>query len=212
MTKQQSQALPFKKKVSYFFSKTIWSLLLGVYVLALLGAWIYQDYIQVPPVLKVEMVDGERDSADSEAFEEFMAGEGYAPETQRVGVSKMIQVGPGPRDLQDNQALVLYCALATRQADVYFWNDPRTGNFLSDTDLIDLRTVLPQEVLQDNLDRLVFTGPLLDGGYPCGVYLESCPWIQENGFYEDCTVGISKNAEDPKLAVALLRYLLQKPE
>ena len=78
---------------------------------------------------------------------------------------------------------------------------------LSLVDLADLRTVLPMEVLEKCRDRLIYTGPILDGGYPCGIHLKDCPWISENGFYGDCAVGISKTAQDPGLVSEFIQYI-----
>ena len=207
MTRKQFKDLPFGKKIQYVVKKYAWEAVFAVYLICLLGTWIYLDYVQPQPVLSVEMIDGAKETPDSEAFEGFMEAEGLICNDESVKVSKMIQLGNEPGDISLNPNALLFCKANEGKTDLYFWNDDMVEASLSQFDLLDLRKVLTPEALLKLEDRLVYSAPLLRDGFPCGIRLVDCEWIQENGFYDSCVVGISRNVQDPELVRAFIEYI-----
>ena len=207
MTKKQFQALPFHKKAIYIVKKYAWEAIFAVYLCCLLGSWIYLDYVEPQPVLSVEMIDGSLAAPNAEAFESFMDAEGLACTDDSVKVSKTIQLGKEPGEISLNPNALLFCKANEGKTDLYFWDDDMVEASLSQFDLMDLRKVLTPEALLKLEDRLVYSAPLLRDGFPCGIRLDDCDWIRENGFYESCVVGISRNVQDPELVRAFLEYI-----
>ena len=207
MTKKQFQSLPFHKKAAYVVKKYAWEAIFAGYLFCLLGSWIYLDYVEPQPVLSVEMIDGSLAAPNAEAFEGFMDAEGLVCTDESVKVSKMIQLGNEPGEISLNPNALLFCKANEGKTDLYFWDDDMVEASLSQFDLLDLRKVLTPEILLKLEDRLVYSAPLLRDGFPCGIRLDDCEWIQKNGFYENCVVGISKNVQDPELVRAFLEYI-----
>ena len=200
--------MPFVGKVKYILKKYGWEAVFTVYLVCLLGSWIYLEYVEPKPILSIEMIDGARDSAQSEAFEGFMEQEGYVCTGDTVKIGKSIQIGNGPDDLKVSPNNLLFCKVNMYNTDLYFWDDQDIQYTLAGQDLMDLREILPEEVLKACEERLIYTGPILKGGYPCGIHLENCEWVAENGFYQDCAVGISRNVQNPQLVSDFIQYIL----
>ena len=208
MKKEQFRAMPLKKKIKYLTGKYTWHIIFDLFVISLLGSWFYLEYMVEQPLLRIEMIDASLDAPSSAAFETFMEQEGLGCDDQKVKVSKVIQLGDEPQDIKGDPERLIYCRTAACRTDLYFWNDPYTEEALAKYDLCDLRTVLPPEVLLACEDRLIYTAPLLQGGYPCAIHLKDCQWIEENGLYEDCAVGISRNAKDTDLVQSFIEYII----
>lgn len=208
MTKTQFKALSPGQKIKYILKRYGWEAVFAVYLVSLLGSWIYLDYVAEQPVLNVEMIDGNQNVSSGEAFAEFLSQEGYSSDFSQVKVSRAIQIGNEPGDLQIPPEPLLICKINTCKTDLYFWDDQYMEASLAAMDLIDLREVLPMDVLVACQDRLIYTAPILDGGFPCGIHLKDCPWVEEFGFYQDCAVGISRNVQNPELVTAFIEYII----
>ena len=88
MTGKEFKSMPLGRKLIYLFKKYAWEGIFIVYLVSLLGSWIYLDYIEPQPVLRVEMINGSPDSPDSEAFSAFMEEHTMACSDEIVRVSK----------------------------------------------------------------------------------------------------------------------------
>ena len=204
MPKKDFEALSAREKMKYLFHKYIWEGIFIVYLAALLGSWIYVDYVADQPVLNVEMINGARDGTGVAAFQNFMNEQGYPCSEKSVHLGNQIQTN----EIPVNPSSLIISKAQTGKTDVYFWNEYQIGYTLAKQDLLDLRDVLPPEVIQKCQDRLIYNKPLLRGGYPCAIRLENDSWAEENGFYKGCVVGISRNARDPDLAAAFVEYII----
>ena len=208
MGKAEFKRLPVTGKVKYVIRKFGWEAVFTVYLIILLGSWIYLEYVEPEPLLSIEMIDGNKKGTDLTAFDRFMSDQGYSYNENTVKIGRSIQLGNEPGDLKVNPNHLLFCKMNMYNTDLYFWDDPDIEYSLAAQDLLDLRKLLPEEVLQSYEDRLIYSGPILKGGFPCAIHLNDCRWIRENGYYEDCAVGISKNVKNPELAIAFIRYIL----
>lgn len=112
-----------------------------------------------------------------------------------------------PIDAISAQRLVV--TLAAGETDLVFWDGQEELPILGNGAMQDLRDVLPKEVLTAHQDDLVYTKDQDTGErYPCGIYLKENAWIIQNGFYINCTVGVSATGEHKELAADFLQYLL----
>ena len=212
MSKEQFRALPPGKKILYILRYRTWDLILGVIMLVLLGTWIYKDYIREQPFLNIEMINACAESPDGESLDPFLMANGYHPQENKVEISKVLQVTDPDQNRRCNPKNLLICNIAVGETDVYFWNtegdSEEMDHALKTMALMDLREVLPPEVLQTHEDDLIFTAPVLSGGYPCGIVLEDNEWILENHYYSDCIVGVARTAADLNLVRDFLMYIL----
>lgn len=206
MTMKKFKTLSFREKADYILFDFSWQIILGGILLFLIGSWIYLDYMVEPPALQVEMIGVGPDAEESNAFNGFLEAQGMDYENDRVKLSKVIQPGEKSRLEISTMNHLLLLRAAEGKTDLYFWDDADAENALR-FDLVDLRTVLPMETLEACADRLVYNGPLLQGGYPCAIRLTDCSWVEENGFYEDCVVGISRSVQDPELVSQFIKYI-----
>ena len=207
LSKKQFQALPLGKKAKYLFGRYIWDLVLGLFLLTAIGNLIYEDYVAVPPVMRVDMINVRQDSTDGEAFDAFLETVGYEPENEDVRIDKRLQFGDGEKTLKCMPEQMVACKSMVGKTDLYFWDSPDMEEALAQSSLMDLRRVLPPEYLLENEDKLIYTAPLLEGGYPCGIALLDNDWVHENNYYGDCAVGISRHARDPELMGQFLEYI-----
>ena len=208
MKYQQFKALPTKKKAAYLIDTVFWHVLLGGILIFLIGSMIYEDYIKPESYMNVEMINACQESPDGESFEPFLEAEGYCCKERKVEVSKVFQLGNDPGDIKGDPEILLMCNIAAGNTDVYFWDTDELEPALMKRALIDLREVLPREFLEAHADQLVYSAPVLEGGFPCGIRLVNNPWITENNYYGDCVVGISRCVKDPAMVRAFLEYLL----
>lgn len=197
-------------KVKYIFKDFIWQVILGGILIFLMGSWIWTDFIAEQPILHVEMIDAEEASPNGEAFVSLLAEECSQTGRNTVDVSKQIQFAESDDEAKCDPYLLITCKIFSERTDVYFWNDDHMEQRLKKGGLMDLREILPPEVIAAHKENLVFTDRQLKGGYPCGIRLHNNRWVRDNGYYESCTVGVADTAEDPQMAAVLLCRILGK--
>ena len=99
-------------------------------------------------------------------------------------------------------------SMLSEKNDLSVWTGSQFQYILIDTALTDLRQILPEALLEQYRDQLIYSGPLLEGGYPCAIALENNWWAMENGQYESCCVGVDRNAKNLDQAVNFLTFIL----
>ena len=208
MNQNNFKRMSFQQKCFYILKKKMWDIILGMILLLVLGTWVKTEFFDDPPVLCVQMIDASEESGDASAFQEFLCANGLGSCEKQVKVSKDIQVGSKPSDIKCNPGSLLFCLLQEEKTDLYFWNDEVTESAFMRNGMVDLRTVLSPEALEANWDRLIFTGPAVEGGFPYAIDLTGCDWIDDHGFYDQCYAAISRNAPDIRMAGQFLEYIL----
>ena len=90
-------------------------------------------------------------------------------------------------------------------------------DMLSSEVFVDLRTILPAEVLEAYKDNIIYGRVLPENEdeestevYPCAIYLKDNAWVKASGLYSDCYVAIPKSQSTKEIAVDFLLYLLQQ--
>ena len=205
MTKNEFKQLSLGRKLCYAAGRFFWDAALAIFLISAVGTLIYEEHFKVQPVFQVDMINVNQDSTGQEAFREFLTQEGLSGET--VKIDKRFQFDNGPDSLHLIPEHLLVCNLSVGKTDVFFWNTSRMEQTLADMALMDLRCVLPPEFILANEDRLIYTAPLLEGGYPCGISLIDNDWVNENNYYTDCAVGISRTTAHPELTGEFLKYI-----
>ena len=211
MTWEKFKAMPFKKKWEYCWEYYRWPVLITLLVVIFFGSWIGAAVQEKEPILQVEMINAYGNAPDGEAFQEFLEQEGIEYYEDAVIVGKNIQMtGPDPT-VNYGAAQMLFCTLAAGEPDLIFWDTDTVIPALDGGPLRDLRELLPEEVLKANADKLVYS-QLEEGAepYPCGIYLEKNPWINDRLYYVNCTASIAVTSKDPQLCADFILYLLDQ--
>ena len=208
MKKEEFRKLPFHRKVTWLIRHKSVDFMLGALLLFLLGSLFYEEHIKAPVCMNVEMINASMESSGGESFGPFLTRMGYQEKDQTVEISKAFQFGDEKTDLRIDPGNLLICRVGEGKTDIYFWDTKDMEYALAKVALMDLREVLPPEVIMKYQDQLLFTGPILQGGYPYGIVLEDNAWVRENNFYEDCMVGVAKTVTDPELVRDFLLYIL----
>lgn len=207
MTWEKFKAMPFQKKLEHIYEYYRWQILITLVVLICLGTWIGQAVQNRDPILQVEMVNAYGNSSGSEAFAEFLTREGREYYEDAVLIGRNVQLN-GPDPTQNyGAAQMLFCTVAAGEPDLIFWDTDEVFPMIDEGPLLDLRELLPEELLQEEKDSLVY-GKLNGETYPCGIYLEGNPWVQEHNYYVNCTASVAVTCRDRELAKNFLLYLL----
>lgn len=201
--------MPFKKKAEHIWEYYRWQILVTLVVVFFLGTWIRGIVTEKEPLMQVEMINAYGNTPDGEAFEDFLQKAGREYYEDAVIVNTNIQMnGPDPT-ANYASAQMLFCSLAAAEPDLIFWETDEIMPQLDGGQLLDLRELLPEAVLKEYEDSLVYaTMGDTEESYPCGIYLERNPWIMENKYYVNCTASVSASCKDRDLAVQFLLYML----
>lgn len=209
MKNDEFRSLPLHQKAVWLIRHKSVDLILGALLLFLLGSLFYEEHIRPPVCMNVEMINARADSSGGESFGPFLTEMGCPEENRTVEISKAFQLGNEESDLRIDPGCLLICRVGEGKTDLYFWDTGDLDAMLAKVALMDLREILPPEILLRYEEQLLFTGPVLQGGYPYGIVLEHNRWVRENNFYEDCRVGVARTVSDPELVREFLRYLLE---
>ena len=212
LTKAQFKALPTRKKVSYLLTSFSWHVVLAGLLLFILGSWIWQDFLAEQPLLNVEMLDAQVHTGCTDSFAPFLQDAGYSYSENAVSLGTRLQFQPSNVNPICNHFRLLLCKVMEAKTDLYFWDYWNLQPYLTSSVLLDLREVLPPEVLEAHADDLIYSAEDKETGdvYPCGIYLRNNDWVQSNDYYgEECAVGIANSARNPEIAGAFLRYILK---
>lgn len=208
MDKNQFRKLPLFKKCFYLLDNYLWDAVLAVALVLTFCSWIQTDFLEPKPVLSIEMIDGSHLEGEDQAFHDFLTYKGIASEDRLIRLNNRIQVSNHPTQLKCNADAMIMCVMLSERTDLYFWNQDSTDNWLIGRDLVDLREVLPANVIEDLEGRLVYNRPAVEGGYPCGIDMTGSQWLQEHGFYDECVVGISRHAPEAETAGEFLAFII----
>ena len=212
MTWEKFKAMTPKQKLEHIWEYYRWHILVAVVLVFSLGSWIYGAVTEKDPIMQVEMINAYGNTPNSEAFQEFLEQEGLPYYEDAVIVGKNIQMtGPDP-SANYAAAQMLFCTLAAGEPDLIFWDTDQVIPQLDGGPLLDLREILPEELLEKYEDSLVYAADGENGeDYPCGIYLQKNPWIVDKMYYVNCTVSVAVSCRDRKLAGDFITYLLAAP-
>ena len=207
MDAQKFKAMTFGQKCAHLWEYYHWQALAVLLVLALAVPWIWGALSETEPLLRISMIDCYGNSSGSEAFREFLESRGLEYEEDAVILDRAIQMSGTDEAVNAGSAEMLFCAISSGETDLFFWRDRDCPPALGRGILRDLRQVFPPEYLEGK--ELVYAeDPETGEDYPCGIYLDHHPWIENNLYYVTCSVGIPYSTHDTDLPAEFIRYLL----
>lgn len=208
MTWEKFKAMPFKKKAEHIWEYYRWHILVTVVLVFALGSWIQGIVTHKEPVLQLEMINCYGNTPNGEAFEDFLNQQGVPYDPDAVLVGKNIQLNGPDISITFGAAQMLACSIAAGEPDLIFWETDELMPALEGA-LLDLREILPQELLDEYADSLVYAVDEETGEeYPCGIYTERNPWMMENKYYVNCSVSVPATCKNRELAGAFIQYML----
>lgn len=231
MNKEKWKAMTPKKKRQYIWGYYKFHIIITLLVLFLGGRWIYEIATNQPPVLTVTMfnVMESVDGSHSANFDEYLQKYGYENFENAVSCNTTLKIFTKEENadlfaasyVQHSNALYTWLQAGSEDVVIgrgeYFYRD-----LVESVVFMDLREVLPQELLEQYADSLVYCTPVPLGqpqesadpskAYPCAIYLKDNAWIQGTGYYRECYVGIPKSAKHVDAAKNFLEYILTYEE
>ncbi len=212
-----------KKKAEYIWDYYKIHILVGLLVLGLGTHLVVKIATHRDPLMNIIMLDCENPSfVSSEVFGEFLADGGYEIYELAVNCNTSIDFYEEGEEDSTLFSSALYENGQLKQAYYAFvWAGDYDlvmgeGDIFQETAdgaaFADLSEYLSAETLEIYKDYLVYTDEKGEKEpYPCAIVLgEENGWLQEQGLYKTCSVGLLNNAPNPEISVELLRYLLSE--
>lgn len=210
MTWEKFKAMSSKQKIEHIWEYYRWHILIFLMLAVFFGSWIHGIVTHKEPILQVTMINCYGESPDGDSFIPFLQEQGRPYYDGAVVIGKNIQFTSVDAGMNMASMQMLACTVAAGEPDLMFWDSQEILPSLDRGTMLDLRQLLPEEALEKYQDQLVYCEGAEENGetYPCGIYLPENPWILQQQYYVNCTVGIPYSCKDTDLAVAFIQYLL----
>ncbi len=183
------------KKIMELSGKERWEYIWDYYRYHIIGivGGIFLLFILFPkggpdPLLKVVMVNHELTSPFQEkSFTGILEQQGYEIyEGCVTGLSFTVTDEGAAAGSESYIALSVHLAAGQ---DIWLSKGTIFENIASQNVFADLSAILPEETLASYEGKLLYA-PEEIGGYPCGVLLTDHPWLEENGYYDECVFAV----------------------
>ena len=163
-------------------------------------------------ILAVNTNGEEITATGPEYFESFLEENGVNPKKEEINVNYTIYIKADSEESIDQTNLqTIQTLFMTQSADVFF-SDEDFFRCMAGTDYIaDLRDYIPQEVLDQYSDQLIYEEDIITGETICaGVILHDNEWVKDTGWYEggETCVGLADGMVNEDLAVKMLLDIL----
>lgn len=148
-------------------------------------------------------------TADSKGFDEFLEACGYDPKEDSVSLTSSLQFSDGEYSTSYNDTQVLTLMLAAGGQDLFFGTGDEYLDYADQGALMDLSTVLSDELLDRYQDHLIYTTE--DGAvasYPCAIELTDNAWLHKYNYYDSCYFGILYQNQNLDAALQFADFLL----
>lgn len=208
--KTDFKALSNKAKVQYIWDYYKWPILAVIVAVIFVIYLIYHYVTYRDPLLNVIMINcSDSISADDSGFDEFLTKYGYDPDDFPVSLSSSLQFSDGEYSLSYNDSQALTLMIAAGGQDLFFGTGDVYLDYADQGALIDLSTVLSEDLLERYKDSLIYSTD--DGqvdAYPCAIELTDNAWVKKYNYYDTCYFGIFYQNENLDAAVQFAEFLL----
>lgn len=168
---------PARRKCQYVWDYYKWPIAAAIAALCFVIYLIYHYATYRDPLLNVIMMNcNDSITADSKGFDEFLEACGYDPKEDSVSLTSSLQFSDGEYSTSYNDTQVLTLMLAAGGQDLFFGTGSEYLDYANQGALMDLSTVLSDELLDRYQDHLIYTTE--DGAvasYPCAIELTDMP-------------------------------------
>ena len=149
--KADFHSLSRKAKVQYVWDYYKWPIAAAIAALCFVIYLIYHYATYRDPLLNVIMMNcNDSITADSKGFDEFLEACGYDPKEDSVSLTSSLQLSDGEYSTSYNDTQVLTLMLAAGGQDLFFGTGDEYLDYADQGALMDLSTVLSDELLDRN--------------------------------------------------------------
>lgn len=144
-----------------------------------------------------------------QGFDEFLEACGYDPKEDSVSLTSSLQFSDGEYSTSYNDTQVLTLMLAAGGQDLFFGTGDEYLDYADQGALMDLSTVLSDELLDRYQDHLIYTTE--DGAVAslslCDRAHRQC-WLHKYNYYDSCYFGILYQNQNLDAALQFADFLL----
>ena len=153
--KADFHSLSRKAKVQYVWDYYKWPIAAAIAALCFVIYLIYHYATYRDPLLNVIMMNcNDSITADSKGFDEFLEACGYDPKEDSVSLTSSLQFSDGEYSTSYNDTQVLTLMLAAGGQDLFFGTGDEYLDYADQGALMDLSTVLSDELLASQVQLL----------------------------------------------------------
>ena len=213
--KPDFKAMPTKKKIGYVWDYYRWHIIAAICTAAFLISTIIHFVTYRDPLLNVIMINCSAPyNTEHSGFDEFMSSRGYDTDPALISVISNLYFSDDAEPMSAMQQYqVLSTLIGAGGQDLFFGTGAAFNAYADQGALLDLSTVLPEDLLARYADSLIYSTD--DGtvdAYPCAIGLSGHPWLKDNNYYYGpCSFGIFAAAANPGTAAEFVRFLLEYP-
>ena len=190
--KTDIRSLSNKDKIQYIWDYYRFHILGTIAGVALVVFLIHHFITYRDPLLNVIMINcNDPYGVDESGFDEFLDEYDYDDENY-VSLTATLQFADGATYADAyNEYQVLTTMVAAGDQDLFFGTGDVFLSYARDGALVDLSTVLSEELLEKYEDKLIYS---TDNGkvasYPCAIEITDNEWLKKNNYYDTCYFGI----------------------
>lgn len=208
--KTDFKALSGKAKAGYIWDYYKWHIIVAAALAAFVFYLIHHYATYREPILNVIMINcNDSITADASGFDEFLTDYGYNTKNQPVSLTSSLRFSDSEYSMSYNDTQVLTMLIAAGGQDLFFGTGDVFLEYADQGALIDLSTILSEELLEKYKDHLIYS---TDGGeaasYPCAIELIDNEWVKKNHYYDTCYFGIFYQSEHLDTALQFAEFLL----
>ncbi|MBQ2785603.1 MAG: hypothetical protein IJF02_03775 [Oscillospiraceae bacterium] len=185
-------------------------------VIAVISWFVYIDLTTVDPLMHVIMTDMNEPLQDDSAYQDFLAKSDYEAYIGAVSLNQNMYFYLDDPDnsnyeINGTSYQILHGMISSKTQEILFSQPKIFGTCATEGALMDLSMVLPQELLDQHSERLLYVVDEETGEkYPCGVNVEGNPWMEQVQKGYKGYVGIINTADAPEMAVDFIVYFLNQ--
>ena len=187
-------ALQGRAKLRYFRDYLLWSTVVILAGVIMLGSLVLDMVTHQEPLLNVIMVNSESDAeSDDAAFAEFLDAYGYEAGAGRVANGKF-QVAEG--NFHYHEAYSAMLVTLSSPQDVFMGNGTAYLRTVEQGLLLDLSSVMPEVLQKIPSDQILYSDAAgAKEPYPCAIALEGNAWLTKHGYYSElCYLAIPERS------------------
>lgn len=206
--------LSTKAKLEHIWEYYRIPIIIGIFVVAIIGSLLKATLTHVTPVLSVLMVNTWSDQTKAEdSLTPFMEQNGYRPEEVVVDTSVNLVIDDTRYYQEQTRLFVL---LASKEYDVMFADQTIYDKYAGQGCFRNLEDYLSEEELAALKDRLYYATDAKTGErYPCAIYFteEESKWLKESYTYHYCYFSILfSDHTEKELIHQFIKYILGNPD
>lgn len=208
--KTNLKELSRKARIEYIWDYYKWYILAAIIAVAVLFSLIRHFVTYREPILNVIMFNcTDNLNTDDAAFDEFLTAYGYNPKESPVGLSSTLQISETENGIPYGDAQVLSVMIAAGGQDILFGNGQTYLDYAAEGALLDLSTVLSDDLLERYANQLLYTtDEEHTTPYPCAIELTDNEWLNEHYYSDTCYFGILWQVDHLDTAKQFAEFLL----